>query len=169
MGWTLVCSTRRALSRPRTTRPITSAFPTRICLFNGEFKRVGTSDLKIVGSDGKSFFIENYFSAEKHKHLMSPEGALLTANVVDALAGPLAPGQEAQAGAQPAASQPVIGRVEALTGSATVVRNGVSVVLNQGDLVRKGDVVQTSGSSSVVDHVSPTARPSACRPMRAWC
>jgi VCBS repeat-containing protein len=118
-------------------------------LFNGEFKRVGTSDLKIVGSDGKSFFIENYFSTEKHKHLMSPEGALLTANVVDALAGPLAPGQEAQAGAQPAASQPVIGRVEALTGSATVVRNGVSVVLNQGDLVRKGDVVQTSGSSSV--------------------
>ncbi len=33
-------------------------------LFNGEFKRVGTSDLKIVGSDGKSFFIENYFSAK---------------------------------------------------------------------------------------------------------
>ncbi len=47
-------------------------------LFTGEFKRVGTSDLKIVGSDGNSFFIENYFSAEKHKHLMSPEGALLT-------------------------------------------------------------------------------------------
>jgi VCBS repeat-containing protein len=118
-------------------------------LFNGEFKRVGTSDLKIVGSDGKSFFIENYFSAEKHKHLMSPEGALLTANVVDALAGPLAPGQEAQAGAQPATSQAVIGRVDALTGSCTVVRNGVSVALNLGDLVRKGDVVQTSGSSSV--------------------
>ncbi len=44
---------------------------------------------------------------------MSPEGALLTANVVDALAGPLAPGQPAQAGAQPAA-QPVIGRVDAI-------------------------------------------------------
>ena len=43
----------------------------------------------------------------------------------------------------------MIGRVEALTGSATVVRNGVSVALNHGDLVRKGDVVQTSASSSV--------------------
>src|SRR5690606_16945222 len=116
-------------------------------LFNGEFKRVGTSDLKIVGSDGKSFYIENYFSAEKHKHLMSPEGALLTANLVDALAGPLAPGQQAQAGAQPAAAPPVIGRVDALSGSCTVVRNGVSVVLNIGDNVRQGDVVVTSAAS----------------------
>ncbi|MET0277218.1 MAG: VCBS domain-containing protein [Pseudorhodoplanes sp.] len=118
-------------------------------LFNGEFKRVGTSGLKITGEDGKSFFIENYFSSEKHKHLMSPEGALLTANVVGALAGPLAPGQHAQAGAQPAAAQPVIGRVDAMTGSCTVVRNGVSVSLTMGDGVRKGDVVQTSGSSTI--------------------
>ena len=52
------------------------SIPDAHLLFTGEFKRVGTSDLKIVGSDGNSFFIENYFSAEKHKHLMSPEGAL---------------------------------------------------------------------------------------------
>ncbi|MGV3633563.1 MAG: nidogen-like domain-containing protein [Pseudorhodoplanes sp.] len=69
--------------------------------------------------------------------------------MVEALAGPLAPGQLAQAGGQAASTQPVIGRVDALTGSATVVRNGVSVALNVGDTVRKGDVVQTSGSSSV--------------------
>ena len=118
-------------------------------LFNGEFKRVGTNDLKIEGSDGKSFFIEDYFSTDKHKHLMSPEGALLTSNIVDALAGPLAPGQHAQAGAQPAASQAAIGRVETASGSCTVVRNGVSVVLNAGDTVRKGDVVVTSSSSAV--------------------
>ena len=118
-------------------------------LFNGEFKRVGTNDLKIEGSDGKSFFIEDYFSTDKHKHLMSPEGALLTSNIVDALAGPLAPGQHAQAGAQPAASQAAIGRVETASGSCTVVRNGVSVVLNAGDTVRKGDVVVTSTSSAV--------------------
>ncbi len=80
---------------------------------------------------------------------MSPEGATLSASVVAALAGPLAPGQHAQAGGQAASTQPVIGRVDALSGSATVVRNGVTVSLNVGDTVRKGDVVQTSGSSSV--------------------
>jgi VCBS repeat-containing protein len=134
-------------------------------LFNGEFKRVGTTGLKITGDDGTSFFIEDYFSGEKHKHLLSPEGALLTADVVESLAGPLAPGQEAQAGGQPTAGQ-VIGRVDELTGSANVVRNGVSVALNIGDLVRKGDVVQTAASSSVsialtdgsVFSLSPNAR-----------
>jgi hypothetical protein len=92
-------------------------------LFNGEFKRVGTTGLKITGDDGQSFYIENYFSGENHKHLLSPEGALLSAHVVEALAGPLAPGQFAQAGAQPA-PQPVIGRVDAVSGSCTVVRIG---------------------------------------------
>ncbi|ARP99350.1 VCBS domain-containing protein [Pseudorhodoplanes sinuspersici] len=117
-------------------------------LFNGEFKRVGTSDLKIVGDDGASFFIRDYFATDKLSHLISPEGATLSASVVAALAGPLAPGQSAQAGAQQAA-QPVIGRVDALSGSCNVIRNGVSVALNIGDTVRKGDVVQTAGGSAV--------------------
>ena len=118
-------------------------------LFNGEFQRVGSNDLKIVGEDGQSFFIPDYFASETRAHLMSPQGATLSASVVEALAGPLAPGQHAQAGGQPASTQPVIGRVDALSGSATVVRNGVTVSLNVGDTVRKGDVVQTSGGSSV--------------------
>jgi len=115
-------------------------------LFRGEYQRVGSSDLKIVGEDGKSFFIADYFV--KRPYLMSPEGATLSAHVVEALAGPLAPGQFAQAGG-PAASAPVIGRVDAVAGSATAVRNGVTVSLNVGDNVRQGDIVQTSGSSSV--------------------
>lgn len=122
--------------------------PNAHLLFNGDFQRVGTNDLKIVGDDGASYFIRDYFAADKLSHLISPEGATLSASVVAALAGPLAPGQSAQAGAQPA-GQPVIGRVDALSGSCTVVRNGVSVVLNIGDTVRKGDVVQTAGGSAV--------------------
>jgi VCBS repeat-containing protein len=118
-------------------------------LFNGEFKRVGTNDLKIVGADGESFFIPGYFASEKRAHLMSPEGATLSPAVVEALAGPLAPGQYAQAAPAQPAGQPIIGRVDALSGSATVVRNGVTVALNVGDNVRRGDVVQTSGDSSV--------------------
>jgi VCBS repeat-containing protein len=145
---TLVFDKASASAGPQADPDSYITVPDAHLLFSGDFKRVGTTGLKITGDDGQSFFIEDYFKSEKHKHLLSPEGAMLSADLVDVLSGPLAPGQMAQAGDQPA-SQPVIGRVEAVTGSATVVRNGVSVALNVGDLVRKGDVVQTSSSSSL--------------------
>src|SRR5687768_2255924 len=65
-------------------------------LFNGDFKRVGDS-LKIVGDDGKSFLVQDYFKSDRLQSLVAPDGALLTGDVVAALAGPLAPGQYAQA------------------------------------------------------------------------
>lgn len=115
-------------------------------LFNGDFQRSG-SDLKIVG-DGTSFLIPDYFKGEKNPTLLSPDGAALTGDIVEALAGPLAPGQYAQAGAQ-TADEPAIGRVEQVEGNATIVRNGVAIAANQGDVVRKGDVVQTGGDGKI--------------------
>ena len=50
--------------------------------------------------------------------------------------------------AAPAAGH-IIGHVTKLVGTATAVRNGVSVILNNGDNVEKGDVVQ-SGSDSTL-------------------
>src|SRR6202008_4383449 len=43
----------------------------------------------------------------------------------------------------------VIGHVTKLVGTATAVRNGVSIILNLGDNVEKGDVVQSGASSTV--------------------
>ena len=43
----------------------------------------------------------------------------------------------------------MIGHVTKLIGNATAIRNGVSIILNQGDNVNKGDVVQ-SGSDSTL-------------------
>jgi VCBS repeat-containing protein len=43
----------------------------------------------------------------------------------------------------------VIGHVTKLNGNATVIRNGVSIVLNMGDNVHKGDVVQSGSNSSL--------------------
>ena len=43
----------------------------------------------------------------------------------------------------------MIGHVTKLAGNATAIRNGVSIILNQGDTVHKGDVVQ-SGSDSTL-------------------
>jgi VCBS repeat-containing protein len=126
----------------------TVTVPDAHLLFNGDFQRSGP-DLKIVGQDGTSFLIPDYFKAEKRPTLLSPEGAALTPDVVEALAGPLAPGQYAQAGAQ-TSDQPAIGRVEQVEGSATIVRNGVAMAANQGDVVRKGDVVQTGDGKIAV-------------------
>jgi hypothetical protein len=112
-------------------------------LFGGEFKRAGV-DLVLSG-DGREFVLHDYFKGEKHAPLASPDGAHLTGYLVNALAGQV---QIAQAGGNAAAGQ-VIGHVTKLAGTATAIRNGVSIILNNGDNVEKGDVV-ASGSNSTL-------------------
>src|SRR6187431_1252747 len=68
-------------------------------LFNADFGRSG-HDLLLTGSDGKTLTIVDYFGAHGPVDLMSPDGAVLKSSVVQSLAGPLAPGQYAQAGDQ---------------------------------------------------------------------
>jgi VCBS repeat-containing protein len=111
-------------------------------LFSGHYSRSG-HDLVLTGDDGKSAVILDYFSQATPPALESPEGATLAPHVVSALAGPMAPGQYAQAGdQQPAAS---IGKVVTLEGSATAQRtDGTVVQLNVGDQVAQGDVLQTA-------------------------
>ncbi len=111
-------------------------------LFAGDYKRSGT-DL-ILSKDGREHVVHDYFTGRKHAALASPDGARLSGDIIDALTGHV---QYAQAaGGVPDAAK-VIGHVTKLTGNATVIRNGVSIVLNMGDNVHKGDVVQ-SGSNS---------------------
>ncbi len=77
--------------------------------------------------------------------LVSPEGAPLDARVVDALAGHTA---YAQAGA-PVSAAKVVGHVVKMTGSASIVRNGVAIVANTGDTLYQNDVVQTGSNSTM--------------------
>ncbi|WP_300254107.1 tandem-95 repeat protein, partial [Bradyrhizobium sp.] len=112
-------------------------------IFHGEFKRAGV-DL-ILSNDGRDFVVHDYFKGEKRASLASPDGAHLTGDLVNALAGNV---QYAQAAPGAGAAQ-VIGHVTKLTGSATAIRNGVSIILNQGDNVEKGDVVSTGSDSTL--------------------
>jgi VCBS repeat-containing protein len=112
-------------------------------LFTGDFRRSG-SDL-VISKDHRQVIIDDYFRTEKRPALASRDGAALSGDVVQALAGEL---QYAQATA-PVSPGLIIGRVSKLAGSATVIRNGVSIELNIGDNVRKGDVVQTGSASSL--------------------
>lgn len=112
-------------------------------IFNGEFKRAG-GDL-VLSHDGHEFVVHDYFRGDKRAALSSPDGAHLTGDIVNALTGHV---QYAQAASGIAAAQ-VIGHVTKLSGSATAIRNGVSVILNNGDNVEKGDVVSTGGDSTL--------------------
>ncbi|WP_063695259.1 VCBS domain-containing protein [Bradyrhizobium embrapense] len=112
-------------------------------LFTGDFKRTGL-DL-VISKDDRELVLHDYFKGEKRAALASPEGAHLTGDLVNALTGYT---RYAQAGGAVEPAK-VIGHVTKLAGSATAIRNGVSIVLNQGDNVNKGDVVQ-SGSDSTL-------------------
>lgn len=112
-------------------------------IFNGEFKRTGL-DL-VLSHEGHEFVVHDYFRGDKRAALASPDGAHLTGDVVSALTGHV---QYAQAAPGATAAQ-VIGHVTKLVGSATAVRNGVSVILNNGDNVEKGDVVSTGADSTL--------------------
>ncbi|WP_424631381.1 VCBS domain-containing protein [Bradyrhizobium sp. SYSU BS000235] len=111
-------------------------------LFSGDYKRMG-NDLIISSSDQK-FVVGNYFKGEGRPSLATKDGATLSGHIVDALTGHV---MYAQAAA-PAGSA-VCGHVMKMTGSASVIRNGVSVELHIGDAIQKGDVVQTGSDSSI--------------------
>ncbi|MGI9383964.1 MAG: FecR family protein, partial [Methyloligellaceae bacterium] len=117
-------------------------------LFTADFTRSG-SDLKLIGSDGSTFVVPRYFEADSPAGLMSPQGAMLSGDTVSLLAGPLFPGQYAQAGPAQGGAKP-IGEVSQLNGTVTVQRSdGVTVELKSGDAVFKGDVVTTADGGSV--------------------
>ncbi|WOH65851.1 VCBS domain-containing protein [Bradyrhizobium sp. BWA-3-5] len=113
-------------------------------LFHGDFKRSGV-DL-VLSSGEHEVVLRDYFKSEKRAALASPDGAHLTGDIVSALSGHT---QLAQADGSASVAPAIIGHVTKLTGNATAIRNGVSVILNQGDTVHKGDVVQ-SGSDSTL-------------------
>jgi len=112
-------------------------------LFTGDFKRTGV-DL-VISKDGHELLLADYFKSEKRAPLASSDGAYLTGKIVDALTGHV---QVAQADGSASAAK-IIGHVTKLTGNATVVRNGVSIILNNGDNVYQGDVVQAGSNSSL--------------------
>src|SRR6202162_6205028 len=100
-------------------------------LFNGDFKRDGV-DL-VLSHDHHELVLQDYFKGEKRAALSSPDGAHLTGDIIDALTGHQ---QFAQAGGGASAGK-VIGHLTKLIGSASAIRNGVSIILNNGDNVEK--------------------------------
>ena len=112
-------------------------------LFSGDYLRSG-SDL-IISDHLHRVIVPDYFHGDKRPLLVSPEGAPLDAKIIDALTGYA---HYAQAGGANAAGK-VVGHVAKMTGSASIVRNGVTIALNNGDAVYQTDLVQTGSSSTL--------------------
>jgi VCBS repeat-containing protein len=122
-------------------------------LFLGDYSREG-HDL-LIEHGGNTVVVEGYF-AGPGANLVGPTGAFLTPAVVEALAGPAAPGQYAQAGTEPAGNASAatslteIGKVVQVSGVATATHaDGVTVNLANGDPVYQGDVVRTGPDSKL--------------------
>jgi VCBS repeat-containing protein len=111
-------------------------------LFSGDYARSG-ADL-IISDHLHRVVVSNYFHGDKRPALVSPDGAPLDPKVIDALTGHV---QYAQAGTAVAAK--VVGHVVKMTGSASIVRNGVTIDVNNGDNVYQNDVVQTGSGSTL--------------------
>ena len=117
-------------------------------MFTARFERSG-DDLVLTGPDGSNVNVRDYFSTPDAATLVSPEGAVLSGDLVTVLAGPRAPGQYAQS-ATASGSAKQIGVVETVSGSASATRaDGTVVQLHAGDVVYQGDTVQTAAGSSL--------------------
>ncbi|MBF0108644.1 MAG: tandem-95 repeat protein [Magnetococcales bacterium] len=137
-------------------------------LLDGRFRREG-DDLAVTGRDGRSWTIEDYFSHDPPPVLTAPNGALMLPETVAALldidplsgaiqvAGPnMAPGSSPnEPGATQVPSSPpatpsaqpsvAIGTVGEMTGQVSVKGgDGVERPVKTGDVIFKGDVVQTT-------------------------
>ncbi|MEL7281074.1 MAG: Ig-like domain-containing protein [Pseudomonadota bacterium] len=111
-------------------------------LFKAEFVRDG-SDLVLKNNGVDDIRIVDYFAQSNPADLVASNGARLTGETVEKLAGPMAPGQYAQAG-QGVGGEP-IGQVETVQGGAQVQRaDGTVQDLVEGMKVFQNDVVSTA-------------------------
>ena len=123
------------------------AVPKGFGLFMAAFERQG-SDLLLVAEDGGQIVIKDYFAVAEAPALMTTGGAVLAPDLVEMLAGPLAPGQYAQLG--PGAAAAPIGAVATVEGSVTATQaDGTVVPLTLDQAVFQGDVLETEAGATV--------------------
>ena len=116
-------------------------------LLRADYVREG-GDLLLVGADGTTVLIQGYFDLADPPALSSEGGAVMAADLVARLAGPLAPGQYADAG--DGLEEQAIGRVEESIGEATATRvDGTTVSLQKDSSVFQGDIIETDGGGAV--------------------
>lgn len=118
-----------------------------------DFARTGT-DLLIETPSGGHFVVANYFTFQTPPALETADGAILNADLLTHLAGPVAPNMYAQVGqlASDTLGEP-IGQINESQGLVTATHaDGAQVTLTLGDNIFQGDVIETGpqGNTSIV-------------------
>ncbi|MDA0241577.1 MAG: FecR domain-containing protein, partial [Proteobacteria bacterium] len=123
------------------------AVPASGWLMGADFAREG-SDLVVSGDGGQKFIVMDYFASDTPLDLMTAESGTLRGDIVAQLAGPLNPGEYAQATGT-AQAEP-IGVTETLRGVVEATRaDGTKVTLSQGDPIFRGDIIETGADGSI--------------------
>jgi len=105
-------------------------------------------DLTLTDKDGHEVVIKDFFRLDHPPTLVSPEGAQIPPELAERLAGPLAPGQYAQAAPTPGGNP--IGQVETLNGAATATHaDGTKLALAVGTPIFQGDILETGPGASL--------------------
>ena len=122
----------------------TVTVPDAHLLFSGDYARSGR-DL-VISDQTHRYVLHDYFANEKRPTLVSAEGAPLDPRFIDAITGHT---KYAQAGTSAPSGDKVVGHVVAMTGSASIIRNGVAIVVNTGDAIYRNDILQTGSNSTL--------------------
>jgi hypothetical protein len=125
----------------------TLSVPGNDFVLRADYLRQGPDLLLEKGS--QSVLIQDFFTSLTQPDLATTDGAgIISADLANRLAGPIAPGQFAQAtGGTTAAS---IGQVENASGNSFLTRvDGSRVPAANGTKVFQGDIVETEGGASI--------------------
>ena len=120
--------------------------PDHAWLQHADFVRQG-GDLLLVGDDGKEILVRDYFNLDNPPELVTSVGGVFDVKLVASLAGPVAPGEFAQAAG--GATEP-IGQIETIEGIVQITRvDGTKITAQQGDDIFQGDVIETGADASI--------------------
>jgi hypothetical protein len=104
------------------------------------------NDLHLKSPDGETAVVIDYFSAEEPPLLLSPNGSVLTPQLVESFSS----SSQSYASGNSANDESPVGAAEEVKGSATVTRADGSVEpITIGTPIYQGDVVQTDESGAV--------------------
>ena len=116
-------------------------------LLVADFVRQGP-DLVLVGPNGETVLVRGYFAAPEPPALATEGGARISPDLAAKLAGPIAPGELAQA--DPGLDSLPIGQVRVVAGDVILTRSdGSQVRAENGIPVFQGDVVETEADGSI--------------------
>ena len=105
------------------------------------------TDLIARSDHGEEYIFVDYFTNHDLPSIQTENGLVFNGSLINTLAGPIAPGQYAQASGEGVLS---IGEVSSLSGTAKAIRlDGNEFVLSDGDPVFQGDTIEVSGSGAV--------------------